>query len=118
VYEHRRMRPLTRRQFARRVAAHFALAAALVAVSLAGGMWGYERYEALGWRDAFMNTAMLLGGMGPVHAPITNGGKVFAGCFALYAGLVFLVVAGLVLAPIVHRLMHRLHWDAEEAGRR
>jgi hypothetical protein len=111
------MRPLTRRQFARRVAAHFALATALVAVSLAGGMWGYEYYEALGWRDAFMNTAMLLGGMGPVHTPVTDGGRVFAGCFALYAGLVFLVVAGLVLAPIVHRLMHRLHWDAEDSGR-
>lgn len=114
MYEHRRMRPLPRRRFVLRVAAHFGLAAMLIALSLVGGMWGYEHYEGLPWRDAFLNTAMLLGGMGPVYAPRTDAGKLFAGCFALYAGLVFLIVAGLVLAPIVHRLMHRLHWDAEE----
>jgi hypothetical protein len=96
------------------MAAHFAAAAALVALSLVGGMWGYEHYEGLGWRDAFVNAAMLLGGMGPVNALRTDAGKVFAGCYALYAGLVFLVVAGLLLAPLVHRLLHRLHW--EEGG--
>ena len=52
-----------------------------------------------------------MGGMGPVDAPRTNGGKVFAGLYALYAGLVFLVAAGLVFAPIVHRLMHKFHWQ-------
>ena len=95
------------------MAAHFALAAGLVVISLAIGMAGYEHYEHLRWRDAFLNAAMLLGGMGPVDAPKTDVGKVFAGCYALYAGLVFLVVAGLLLAPLVHRLLHRLHWDEE-----
>ncbi len=116
MYEHRRMRPLPRRRFARRMAAHFAVATALVALSLVGGMLGYEHYEGLGWRDAFLNAAMLLGGMGPVNAPRTDAGKLFAGCYALYAGLVFLVVAGLLLAPVVHRLLHRLHWDPDESG--
>jgi len=96
---------------------HFGLATLLVAISLAIGMWGYEHYEGLAWRDAFLNTAMLLGGMGPVEAPRTDAGKLFAGAFALYAGLVFLIVAGLVLGPMVHRLLHRLHWDAEESDR-
>ncbi len=113
MYEHRRVRPLSRRRFALRIAAHFALAAALVALSLVGGMWGYEHYEGLGWRDAFLNAAMLLGGMGPVNAPRSDAGKVFAGCYALYSGLVFLVVAGLLLAPTVHRLLHRLHWEED-----
>ena len=54
---------------------------------------------------------MLLGGMGPVWAPRTPGGKVFAGIYALYAGLVFLVCAGIIAAPLLHRLMHRFHWD-------
>lgn len=116
MYEHRNMRPLPRPRFALRVAAHFGLASALVALSLLGGMWGYEHYERLGWRDAFLNAAMLLGGMGPVNAPRTDAGKLFAGFYALYAGLVFLIVAGLLLAPLVHRLLHRLHWDANESS--
>jgi hypothetical protein len=78
-------------------------------------MAGYMHYESLAWRDAFLNTAMLLGGMGPVDPPHTNGGKMFAGWYALYAGLVFIVTAGLLLAPAVHRVLHRFHWDADKA---
>ena len=93
------------------MASHVAVAAALVGVSLLAGMGGYEHYEHLHWRDAFLNTAMLLGGMGPVDAPRTNGGKLFAGIYALYAGGVFLIVAGLLLAPVFHRILHRFHWE-------
>ena len=75
-------------------------------------MAGYEYFEGLAWRDAFLNAAMLLGGMGPVEAPQTPGGKLFAGFYALYAGLAFLIVAGILAAPAVHRLLHRFHWDA------
>jgi len=89
---------------------HFAAALALLLVSLALGMAGYQHYEQLPWRDAFLNSAMLLGGMGPVNAPRTDGGKVFAGLYALYAGLVFLVAAGLIFAPVVHRILHKFHW--------
>jgi len=115
VYEHRSMPPLPRRKFARRMAAHVAVAAGVVGLSLLVGMWGYMHYETLGWIDAFENAAMLLGGMGPVNAPRTDAGKIFAGGYALYAGLAFLLVAGLLLAPVAHRLLHRLHWD-DEAG--
>ena len=111
MYEHRRTKPLSVGRFALRLLGHFAAAAALVSVSLLGGMWGYEHYEHLAWREAFLNTAMLLGGMGPVDAPRTNAGKLFAGLYALYAGLVFLGVAGIVLAPVIHRILHRLHWE-------
>jgi hypothetical protein len=83
-------------------------------VSLGLGMAGYVYYEALPWRSAFLNSAMLLGGMGPVDSPRTDGGKVFAGVYALYAGLVFIVVSGIVLAPLVHRLLHRFHSDAHD----
>ncbi len=111
MYENRYTRPLTTRRFAYRMASHVGVAAALVLVSLLIGMAGYEHYERLPWRDAFLNTAMLLGGMGPVDALHTNGGKIFAGIFALYAGVVFLVVAGLFLSPVIHRIMHRFHWE-------
>src|SRR2546426_8476383 len=99
MYEDRHTPPLPPRRFVRRMADHVALAAVLVFVSLLVGMWGYEHYEHLPWRDAFLNTAMLLGGMGPVDPLHSNGGKGFAGVFALYAGVVFLVVAGGFFPP-------------------
>jgi hypothetical protein len=99
------------------MAEHVALAAVLVTASLLVGMWGYEHYEHLPWRDAFLNTAMLLGGMGPVDPLRSNGGKVFAGIFALYAGVVFLVVAGLFLVPVIHRIAHIFHFEEGRGGR-
>jgi hypothetical protein len=96
----------------RRLLLHLLGASALVLGSLAIGMAGYAHFENLAWRDAFLNAAMLLGGMGPVESPGTSGGKLFAGLYALYAGLVFLVAATIVVAPIVHRLLHKFHWEA------
>ena len=113
MYEHRRTHPLPRAKFMLRMAAHAAAALALILGSLAVGMAGYEHFESLAWRDAFLNAAMLLGGMGPVEAPRTDGGKMFAGIYALYAGLVFLFVAGILFAPLVHRLLHRFHWERD-----
>jgi hypothetical protein len=83
----------------------------LLAVSLLIGIAGYVAFERLTVIDAFLNAAMLLGGMGPVDAPQTFAGKLFAGCFALYAGLVFIVTAALVFTPLLHRLMHHFHWS-------
>jgi hypothetical protein len=77
-------------------------------------MLGYHAFERLGWLDAFLNAAMLLGGMGPVATPVTEGGKLFAGCYALYCGLVVIVVAGIVLAPVAHRILHRFHFEEDE----
>jgi hypothetical protein len=110
-YESRTQRPLPRRLFVRRMALHFCVAAVLVLFSLAIGIAGYGYFEGLPWLDGFLNSAMLLGGMGPVDAPKTSGGKLFAGCYALYAGLVFIVTAGVALAPILHRMLHKFHWS-------
>lgn len=74
-------------------------------------MLGYVELENLSSVDAFLNSAMLLGGMGPVNPPQTTAGKIFAGIYALYAGLVFIVTAALVFTPILHRLMHHFHWS-------
>jgi len=108
VAEHREHR---RRLFWRRMRLHSFLAAGVVVLSLVIGMLGYEHYENMTWRDAFANTAMLLSGMGPLRTDLSDGGKVFAGLYALYSGLVFIAVTGLLLAPAVHRLMHKVHWD-------
>jgi hypothetical protein len=92
---------------------HAAFAAAIVLGSLFTGMAGYVYFEHLTWLDAFVDASMLLGGMGPVHNPQTAGGKLFAGLYALYCGLVFLVTVGVVLAPILHRALHKFHWAKE-----
>ena len=111
MYETRKQRPLARARFVRRVLAHLLVAIGLLIVSLLFGMWGYVFFENLGWRDAFLNAAMLLGGMGPVNPPQTDGGKLFAGIYALYAGLVFIITAALLFTPILHRVLHKFHWD-------
>ena len=113
MYETRLQPPLSRRLFVGRWLRHAAAATVLVVVSLGVGMAGYEHFEGLPWRDAFLNTAMIAGGMGPVDAPRTNGGKVFAGAYALYSGLVFIATTALLLAPLVHRVMHKFHWEPD-----
>ena len=82
--------------------------------SLAAGMWGYGHFEHLPWRDAFLNSAMLLSGMGPIKQDLSEPGKIFAGVYALYSGLVVIAVTGLLLAPAVHHVMHRVHWEERE----
>ena len=115
MYERRHSPVLPRSQFLWRIARHALAAVALMAVSLVAGMAGYMETEHLSVPDAFLEAAMLLGGMGPVHAPQSVAGKLFAGLYALYAGVLFLAVTGIVLAPVVHRGLHRFHWDRDDA---
>jgi hypothetical protein len=75
------------------------------------GMGGYHWIARFSWIDAFLNTCMLLGGMGPVGDLPNNAAKLFAGFFALYSGLVFLAVTALLLTPVIHRVLHRFHWE-------
>ena len=117
VYEHRSRRPISRRAFARRYLGHFAVALGFGLFSLLLGMAGYMRWEHLPWRDAFVNAAMLLGGMGPVNPLRSDDGKIFAGIYALYAGLVFIIVSGLLVAPVFHRVLHLFAWEKELEGR-
>jgi hypothetical protein len=109
VYEAKHQPLLPRASFYKRVALHVFVAVSLLVISLCIGMIGYAVTEGMSWIDAFLNTAMLLGGMGPVNPPACFGGKLFAGLFALYAGLVFVICAALVLTPIVHRVLHHFH---------
>ena len=95
----------------RRLLLHLAFSVALLAASLGIGMWGYSYFEDLPWRDAFVNAAMLLGGMGPVKLDLSESGKIFAGLFALYSGLVVIAVTALLLAPGIHHIMKRVHWE-------
>jgi hypothetical protein len=111
TYESKYQAPLPRGAFVHRMIAHLAIAFGLLVLSLAIGMLGYMLFEDLAWLDAFLNAAMLLGGMGPVNPPQTAAGKLFAGAYALYAGLVFIVTAALLFTPMLHRLLHHFHWS-------
>ena len=116
MYEHRKQRPLTRLQFAGRVLAHAGIATGAIAVALFTGVAGYHYVAGLQWIDALLNASMILGGMGPVDALHSNGAKVFASFYALFSGLAFIGVVAVVLAPFLHRLMHKLHIEESDSS--
>jgi hypothetical protein len=99
--------------FFRRLARSFLIAQLIVLVSLVIGMLGYRGIEGMAWDDAFVNAAMILSGMGPMGELHTTAGKIFAGCYALYSGLMLIVVIGIILGPVVHRALHTFHLEGK-----
>jgi len=113
MYEHHTRPLLPRKVYYRRVVNHALLGATVITVSLFIGMTGYHEFEGLPWVDAFVNAAMILSGMGPVATLQTNGGKIFAGCYALFSGLALIAILGIIFAPVVHRFLHKFHLEDE-----
>jgi hypothetical protein len=111
MYERHNQPLISRNVFARRVALHTLLAIGLLSLSLGIGVLGYRGFEKLSWLDSLLNAAMLLGGMGEVSPLMTVGGKLFASFYSLFSGIVFLVVAGVLVAPVAHRILHRMHLE-------
>ena len=114
IFEHRNQPLLPQKDFIRRQIKHALIVLAIIGGSLIIGMLGYHFIEGMSWVDAFLNTSMLLGGMGPVAELHTNAGKIFAGVYALYSGIIFLIIAGVLFAPIFHRMLHHFHMDMED----
>jgi hypothetical protein len=112
MFEHRTAPVLPRGAYLARVARSAGMGVGLIAVVLGIGMLGYHTFEHLPWIDAFANAAMILSGMGPLSTLQTPAGKIFAGCYALFSGLGFIVIVGVVFAPVVHRFLYRLHVEA------
>jgi hypothetical protein len=111
-FERRQSKLATRQAFARRMMRAVGIWLALTASGLAFGMAGYWITEGMGATDAFVNAAMILSGMGPVSELHTTGGKIFAGFYAILSGLIIVIGAGFVLAPIAHRVLHRFHVES------
>ena len=107
---------LSRSQFLLRLISSFGITLLIVAVSLFIGGWGYHHFEGLPWIDAVLNAAMILTGMGPEDQMQTNAGKLFATFYALYSGIAFLTMVAVLLAPIIHRLLHRFHLEDGTGG--
>ena len=113
-FELRSQPVLPQREFVVRLSVSCLTAMAFIAVSLCFGMAGYHFLEHLSWLDSFLNASMLLGGIVPVDLPATESGKLFEGLYALYCGLVVIFAAGIILAPVAHRVLHQFHMDADE----
>ena len=115
MFEHVTKPILPRPQFVSRLMRAVLLGLAMISISLAIGMAGYLYFfPKLDWADAFVNAAMILSGMGPLAIPETTGAKIFSGCYAIYSGLMLVMSAGGVFAPLVHRFLHKLHADEED----
>jgi NhaP-type Na+/H+ or K+/H+ antiporter len=112
MFERRHEPLVSRAAFFRRMTKYALLASGFIAVSLVIGMAGYHYIEGMPWIDAFVNSAMLMGGMGPVNELHTDAGKLFAGLYALYCGLVVIIAIGIVAAPLLHRILHHFHLEA------
>jgi hypothetical protein len=108
-FEHRRLALATRRKFALRLAIAVATWFALTIFGLAIGMAGYAGFEGMSLTDAYVNAAMILSGMGPIGELKTSAGKIFAGSYAIFSGLIIVIASSFVLAPIFHRVLHRFH---------
>lgn len=108
-FEHRTQAVASKSTYHARLVRNLIAGALLILVSLVAGALGYHGLEGLAWIDAFLNASMILGGMGPVANLATDAGKIFATAYALYSGLVLLLTAGIIMAPAVHRLLHRFH---------
>jgi hypothetical protein len=108
----------TSQNFALRLMRNGLWSAAVIFIWLIIGMAGYAGFEGMSIVDAFVNAAMILSGMGPVQALNTVGGKIFAGVYAIISGIVIFGIAGIALAPLYHRMIHRFHLQDDEAAQR
>ncbi|MDD1633912.1 MAG: hypothetical protein LUP91_17115 [Methylococcaceae bacterium] len=100
--------------FYRRMAASVMMAGILIAVALFIGIIGYHWLGGFDWVDSLLEASMILGGMGPVNSLTTTEAKMFASGYALFSGLVFIAIMGIVLAPVTHRMLHQFHIDEED----
>jgi hypothetical protein len=109
LYESKHKPLLTTEKFNERLRKNIFVAAFILAISLLIGIVGYHWLGMLSWVDSLLNASMILGGMGPVDTLKTDGAKIFASVYSIFSGIAFLGVVGVVIAPIVHRFMHKFH---------
>ena len=114
MYEHRKQPLLSRLEFLKRVERHGLVALGVLVAGLGIGILGYHFIAHLSWIDSLLNASMILGGMGPIDPLPNNAAKLFASFYALFSGLAFVGIVSVLLAPFVHRLLHRFHAEERE----
>ena len=111
MYEHHKQPLASRATFYQRILKNIIIAVIIMIVCLAIGVAGYHYSDNIPWLDALHNASMILSGMGPVADIKSDGGKLFSSAYALFSGVVFITNVGVILAPAIHRIFHRLHVD-------
>ncbi len=114
MYEHKSKPLLPRRKFYQRIALNAGVVVGIVAFSLFMGSAGYHYLAGLPWIDALLNASMILTGMGPVDPVKTTAAKLFATFYALYSGIAFLTMMAILMAPLLHRFLHKFHLEMSE----
>lgn len=114
MYEKHHEPLISTHKFILRLGKNSLIALAAIALAMLLGMLGYHYFEKMSWVDAFANAAMILSGMGPLEALHTPAGKIFAGLYALFSGLAFIVIMGVIFAPVVHRIFHHFHLNSNK----
>lgn len=113
VFEHKHEPLISKQEFTRRLVSNASIGFVVLAIAWLIGIVGYKVTEGMSWIDAILNASMILGGMGPVDTLHSNASKLFASFYAIFSGVVFLAVFGVIVAPVYHRIMHRFHLQEE-----
>jgi hypothetical protein len=114
IFEHGRQPVISRPRFIRRMLMAVVLWCVLIVFGLAVGIGGYATFEGMSFVDAYVNAAMILSGMGPLGELKTTAGKIFAGSYAIFSGLIIVIATAFILAPVFHRVLHRFHVETGE----
>ena len=114
MFEHHKKPLISRREFISRQLQYIGFSLIVLFFSIGIGVAGYHYWGELHWIDSFLNASMILAGMGPVDHLNTDSGKVFASFYALLSGISFLTFVAVLVAPIYHRFLHKLHLDIED----
>jgi len=109
MLEHKNQKVVSRTAFIKRIIVYIGFALLLILISLGIGISGYHWIAGLKWIDSLLNASMILGGMGPVDALTSVNAKIFASFYALFSGLIFIGIIGIILTPIMHRMIHKFH---------
>ena len=115
MFEHKSQPVASHATFVKRMAVMLGIAMGMILMALGLGVAGYHWIADLPWIDSLLNASMILGGMGPVDRLVTSGAKLFASAYAIFSGLMFISVMGVVLAPVLHRIIHKFHLDHDRA---
>jgi TRAP-type C4-dicarboxylate transport system permease small subunit len=114
MYERRHDQLAPRSVFVKRIVASLAVALGLICVALLIGIAGYHFIAGFNWIDSLLEASMILGGMGPIKELPNDAAKIFASIYALFSGLLLIAMMGIILSPVIHRIMHKFHVDEKD----